>query len=375
MDVEEILAQLVAFESVVGQSNGSIVDWVRTYCEQAGAQVVVLPGPEGDRFNTFVSVGPRDRRGTVFSGHLDVVPAGEPEWKSNPFLLRREGRRLIGRGTTDMKGFVACLLAELPGLAAASLVEPVHFALSYDEEAGCRGVPHLIAALPSLCERPLGAIIGEPSQMRPVLAHKGKAAARLEIIGRTGHSSRPDLGLNAVHAMAKFITQADEYGQMLKSGPQDHAFEPPYSSLQVGVIRGGQAVNIIPDRCVAEIEVRAVSGVEPQALLEPLKTAFFALHNQGYEVHWHDLSSYPALAGKKDNALSCLLAELTGQDPLAAVSFGTEAGLYQQAGIDSIICGPGHIDRAHKPNEFIEIDELHACRQMIQRFAARITVQ
>ena len=372
MNVEEILARLIAFPSVVGTPNGAIVDWIRDYCQAAGAEVTVLPGPEGDRSNLFVTIGPRERRGYIFSGHVDVVPAVEPEWNSDPFVLRRDAGRLYGRGTADMKGFLACALAALPGLAAMNLRQPIHLAFSYDEEAGCRGVPHLLAALPTLCERPLGAIVGEPSRMQPVRAHKGKAAARLEVIGRSGHSSRPDLGLNAVHALAGVITYAVAYAQTFADGPLDDNFEPPYSSLQVGVIAGGQAVNIIPDRCNADVEVRAVPGVSPSTLLEPVKARLFALRDSGFEVEWHELSAYPALALTEDSELTGLLVELTEQEPLTAVSYGTEAGLFQQAGIDAIICGPGDISRAHRPDEYIEISELAACRKMIEELGARL---
>jgi acetylornithine deacetylase len=208
--------------------------------------------------------------------------------------------------------------------------------------------------------------------MHPVRAHKGKAAARLEVIGRSGHSSRPDLGLNAVHAMAGVITQAVAYGQTLVEGPLDPRFEPPYSSLQVGVIAGGQAVNIIPDRCTADIEVRAVPGVSPSSLLEPVKARLFALRDSGFDVTWDELSAYPALASTEGSELTAVLTELTGQEPLAAVSYGTEAGLYQQAGIDAVICGPGDITRAHRPNEYVEIGELAACQKMIVDLGARL---
>ena len=374
MTVEEILAKLIAFPSVVGTSNGAIVDWIADRCRAAGAEVTVLPGPEGGRFNLFASIGPRDRRGCVLSGHMDVVPAGEPEWRSDPFVLRREGDRLYGRGSTDMKGYLACALAALPDLAAKPLARPIHLAFSYDEEAGCRGVPHLLAALPELCARPLGAIVGEPSGMRPVLAHKGKMAARMEVIGRSGHSSRPDLGLNAVHAMAEVITHAVAHSRSLANGPFDDTFAPPYSSLQVGVISGGQSVNIIPDRCTADIEARAVPGVVPASLLEPVKARLLALKASGFEVTWQELSSYPALATASDSALAGLLVQLTGQDPLSAVSYGTEAGLFQQAGIEAIICGPGEIGRAHRPDEFIETGELAACQRMIEALGARLVV-
>lgn len=372
MNAEEILAKLIAFPSVVGTANSAIVDWIREYCQAAAADVSVLPGPEGDRSNLFVTIGPRERRGYVISGHMDVVPAEEPEWDSDPFALRRDGDRLYGRGTTDMKGFLACALAALPNLAAMDLRQPVHLAFSYDEEAGCRGVPHLLAKLPNLCERPLGAIIGEPSRMQPVLAHKGKMAVRLEVIGKSGHSSRPDLGLNAIQAMAGVIADATVYSRSLGDGPLDGNFEPPYSTLQVGVIAGGQSVNIIPDRCTADIEARAVPGVSPAALLEPVKARLLALRDGGFKVIWQEMSSYPALALAKTSGLAALVTELTGQEPLTAVSYGTEAGLFQEASVDAIICGPGDIGRAHRPNEFIETGELAACQKMIAALGAQL---
>ncbi|MCM2394493.1 acetylornithine deacetylase [Rhizobium sp. S95] len=371
MQTTEILERLIAFPSVVGTPNGAIVGWVRDYLESHGARVHVLDGPEGDRANLFATIGPADVPGYVLSGHMDVVPAGEPEWTSDPFRLRAEGSRLFGRGTSDMKGFLAAVLAAVPEIAAAPLARPIHFAFSYDEEAGCRGVPHMLAKLPELCATPAGAIIGEPSNMRAILAHKGKAAARITIGGRSGHSSRPDLGLNAVHAMASILTAAVEEAERLTQGPFDTAFEPSYSSLQVGTISGGQAVNIIPDRCIAELEARAIAGVDPTALLAPVKAAASALSSRGFTVDWVETSSYPALSLAADAPLAALLTELTATPPLAAVSYGTEAGLFQAAGIDAIICGPGDIGRAHKPDEFILIEELQSCRAMIGALAAR----
>lgn len=371
MSAEEILARLVAFPSVVGTPNQAIVDWIASYCRSHGAEVSVLTGPEGDRSNLLATIGPKGR-GYILSGHMDVVPAREDGWTSDPFKLRRDGDKLFGRGTSDMKGFLACALAALPKLAGQELRCPIHLAFSYDEEAGCRGVPHLLAALPGLCEAPLGAIIGEPSRMQAVRAHKGKAASRLEIIGRSGHSSRPDLGLNAIHAMGDLVAQIVAYGRRLEQGPLDPQFEPPCSTLQVGVIQGGQSVNIIPDHCVAEIELRAVPGTDPIALLAPIKNELIALRDAGFEVAWHDLTSYPGLSLAKDSPLVALLADLTRKAVLPAVSYGTEAGLYQQAGIDAIICGPGDIGRAHKPDEYIEVAELAACQELIEALGNRL---
>jgi acetylornithine deacetylase len=252
MEVTECLDRLVAFQSVVGTSNLAIVNWIRAYLEEFGSRVHILPGPERDRANLFATFGPADRPGYILSGHLDVVPAMEAGWTTNPFKLRVDGHRLYGRGPSDMKGFLAAVLAAAPRLAHTDLARPIHVAFSYDDEAGCVGVPHLIARLPELCAAPAGAIIGEPSGLRGILAHKGKAAERLTLHGRAGHSSRPDLGRNAIHAMAAVLSAVVRQADTLAQGSQDRRFEPPYSSLQVGIIRGGHAVNVIPDTCQIE---------------------------------------------------------------------------------------------------------------------------
>jgi acetylornithine deacetylase len=372
MTTEEILARLVSFPSVVGRPNSAIVEWIRSYAEGFGARVTVAPGPEGDRANLFATIGPAGVPGFILSGHMDVVPAAEPGWTTDPFTLRIEGQRLYGRGASDMKGFLACALAALPELAARPLARPIHLAFSYDEEAGCRGVRHLIELLSRLCAKPEGCIVGEPSGMRAIRAHKGKAAVRIEVRGRPGHSSRPDQGLNAIHAMSEILAEAVRAAEALTAGPFDADFTPSYSSLQVGVIRGGQAVNIIPEYCSAEIEARAIAGVPPAALLAPVRAAAARLADRGFEVGWEVLSEYPALSLPAGAPLAALLRDLTGTEPLAAVSFGTEAGLYQAASLAAIICGPGDIARAHRPDEYIETGELAACRRMIAELGARL---
>lgn len=361
----DLLARLVGFPSVVGGPNGAIIGFVADYLRAHGIEPTLVPGPEGDRWNLFATIGDASRPGYVLSGHLDVVPAGEPDWQADPFVLRRDGDRLIGRGACDMKGFVAAALSMVPDLVAMPLSAPVHLALSYDEEAGCRGVPHLLAALPGLCAPPLGAVIGEPSGLVPVLAHKGKAALRLVATGVAGHSSRPDLGANAIHALLPALNAAAAQALALQSGPQDARFAPPWSSLQIGTVKGGQAVNIIPDRAEAQIEARAIQGVDPKAILDPVVAVA-----RGLAVDW--LSSYPALALDPDHPLARLMAGLTGAAPLGAVSYGTEAGLYQEAGIPAIICGPGDIARAHRPEEYLTTDEVqHACA-LIRRLGQRL---
>ncbi|WP_421444804.1 acetylornithine deacetylase [Agrobacterium tumefaciens] len=371
MNAIEILERLVGFPSVVGTANGDVAGWIADYLESHGAKVSLLAGPEGDRTNLFATFGPADRAGYVLSGHMDVVPASEPEWSSDPFTLRAENDRLYGRGTTDMKGFLATVLAAAPAFSRMALKRPVHIAFSYDEEAGCRGVPHLLARLPELCAAPAGAIIGEPSNLQAVRAHKGKAAARITIRGRSGHSSRPDQGVNAIHLMTGIMAKAVETAHELTKGPFEATFEPPYSSLQIGTVKGGQAINIIPDFSAIELEARAISGISPLELLGPVRASVEALAAKGVDIEWTPMSDYPALSLAANAPLVLLLEELTGTPCLAAVSYGTEAGLFQAAGIDAIICGPGDIGRAHKPDEFITTGELSACQSMLETLASR----
>lgn len=358
---QEMLARLVGFDTVVGRPNLSLIEAVADWLDGHGISCRILVGPEGDRANLFATIGDATRPGYILSGHVDVVPAGEPGWHADPFTLRQTGDRLIGRGACDMKGFVAAVLAAAPDLAAMAPATPIHIALSYDEEAGCKGVPHLITRLPELCAAPLSCIVGEPTGLVPVLAHKGKAALRLHAAGVAGHSSRPDLGRNAIHALLPALVAAEAQARELQTrGPRDDRFAPPWSSVQVGTVTGGQALNIIPDRAEAEIEARAISGTDPGSLLAPVLAA---ADKSGVDTEW--LSSYPPLALDAAHPLAALMSEVSGHDATAAVSFGTEAGLYQQAGIAAIICGPGDIARAHRPEEYLTLPELRACHDML----------
>ncbi len=363
----DTLTALVGYDSVVGRPNLSLIEAVADWLEGHGIACRVLIGPEGDRANLFATIGDAERPGYVLSGHVDVVPAEEPEWQADPFTLRHEGERLVGRGACDMKGFVAAVLSAAPDLASLAPAVPIHIALSYDEEAGCRGVPHLIEALPELCAPPLGCIVGEPTGLVPVLAHKGKAALRLCATGRAGHSARPDLGENAIHKLLPVLTAAEAQARALQAeGPRDDRFEPPWSSLQVGTVAGGQALNIIPERAEAQVEARAIAGADPRELLAPVLDA---AERAGVESQW--LSTYPPLALESGDPLAGMMSEVSGHDPVAAVSFGTEAGLFQKAGIPSIICGPGDMARAHRPEEYLTVAELEACHAMILNFARR----
>jgi acetylornithine deacetylase len=374
MSVESILADLVAFPSLPATPNGAIAAYVRDYLAGHGVEARLLAGPEGDRVNLFATVGPRGVPGYVLSGHMDVVSAEGQIWSGDPFRLRAEGERLTGRGAADMKGFLACVLAMVPEFVAAGPSRPVHIAFSYDEEIGCRGVGHLLKRLPELCAPPSGAIIGEPTDMVPVLSHKGKQAIELAIEGVAGHSSNPGLGRNALYPAAEILLFIRELADRLeREGPFDARFTPPHSTVQAGVIRGGTAVNIIPDRAEIGLEVRSIPAQAPQDVTAEVIARLGALAGErGVRVSHRELSSYPALPPSEGSELARLVERLSGRAAVQTVSYGTEAGLFHGAGMPAVICGPGSITRAHKADEFILLSELEDCCRMLRGLAAEV---
>lgn len=379
---EAILADLVAFPSLPGKANDAIVDCITGYLSLPGVRLEVLPGPEGDRSNIFASIGPADRQGYILSGHSDVVATEGQNWTSDPFRLTRQGGRLVARGTSDMKGFVACALAMVPEFLALPLARPIHIAISYDEEIGCRGAGHMIEALPRLCAPPLGCIVGEPSDMRPVLSHKGKHALAISFTGKAGHSSDPGLGVNALYPAAELVTFIrDLAARLAVEGPFDPHFSPPHTTLQAGTFHGGSALNIIAETARVELEARSIPGIAPQdvtALVLQEAQAIIrraTLAGQTLSLTHEELSGYPALPPGANGALAALMTELTGHQPLQSVSYGTEAGLFQAADISAVICGPGSITRAHCADEYILDEELRDCLAMMRGLAIALCRQ
>jgi len=368
---EAILAALVALPCLPGQPNAAMAERITGQLAAMGVPVHRLPGPEGDRVNLFASIGPVDQPGIVLSGHMDVVPATGQAWTSDPFRLTARDGRFYGRGTTDMKGFLACMIAAVPLFQKAALRRPVHLAFSYDEEIGCRGVPHLIAALPRLCARPAGAIIGEPSAMQPVLSHKGKLAIEVALTGRAAHSSDPAAGVNALYAAANLVDGVRQAAETLaRHGTRDARFAPDHSTLVAGVMQAGTAVNIIPDRATLSLEVRTIPGESADRIMDPVLALAEGLVAQGRALSCSvtELARYPALPPEA-TTLAAQLADWTGQPTRQAVSYGTEAGLFHGAGIPSVVCGPGDIARAHRPDEYITPAELQSCMAMLARLA------
>lgn len=377
-DIAAILRDLIAFESVSHRSNLDIVDYIAALLREAGVPHRLIPNQVGDKASILATIGPVDRPGIVLSAHTDVVPVEGQDWSSPPFAATVREGRLYGRGSSDMKGFLATVLAYVPVFVASARTTPVHLAFSYDEEVGCAGAPDLVAAVAALPARPSLCIVGEPTSMRVAHAHKGKLARRVIVHGRGGHSALPHRAANAVEAAAAIACDLAALGAELRATVND-AFDPPWSSVHVGSLHGGGALNLVPDRAVLEFEVRTLPGTNAADLVARIDTilerARRRIREQAVEadVRVEEISAYPGLdteaAGDAVGLTSALAA--SNAAPLT-LAFGTEAGLYAEAGIPTIVCGPGDIARAHKADEWIGLDELAAAGRMMQRLADRL---
>lgn len=380
LSTTDILAALVGFDTTSRNSNLALIGWVRTYLDGHGVPYGISLDATGQKANLHATIGPHAAGGVALSGHVDTVPVDGQAWTTDPFALVRHGGRLQARGATDMKGFVACALAAVPGLLTAGLRRPVHLLLSYDEEVGCLGAQRLVRDLDAGGLRPALCIVGEPTLMQPVLAHKGRLAARVEVRGRSGHSSAPARGVNAVHAAAEAVAWLSaEARRMAAEGPFESGFDPPCSTVHVGVMQGGTSLNMIPGHASFEVEYRGIPATDRDAELDRLRTHAAAVIEPamravdpaaGFTVTV--LNDVPALSLDPSHELAGLVRQLTGSNSTGKVSYGTEAGVFQAAGIPSIVCGPGDIAQAHQPDEWIAKSELAACDGFIQRLAARL---
>ena len=376
-DPAALLATLVAFDTVSARSNLPLIDWAEAYCRGHGAAVERVPDPSGRKAALLVSVGPFETRpGYVLSGHSDVVPTDGQPWSSDPFVLREEGGRLYGRGTSDMKGFLAVCLALLPEMVAAELATPIHLAISYDEEIGCLGVRPLIARMLERVPRPLGCFVGEPTGMDVVVGHKGKAAARLTFRGKASHSALAPQGVNAVEYAARFIEHVRLSAEAIaRDGARDPLYDVPHTTGLSSVVRGGSALNIVPDTCSVEFEYRAIGADDAAALaasaiayatgtLAPLMRA----GDPACGVAVEPLIDYPGLDTDPEAEIVTLAKRLAGRNGHAKVSYGTEGGLFERlGGVPAVVIGPGSIARAHRADEYVTRDELEACAGFVRR--------
>ena len=374
----ELLARLVAFDTTSRESNLSLIEFVREYLNGYGVSCELIYNAQKTKANLFATIGPAEVPGIVLSGHTDVVPVDGQSWTFPPFELSEKEGRLYGRGTADMKGYIACVLALVPELTRNTLRMPVHIALSYDEEVGCLGVRSLLEVLGSKPVKPLLCVIGEPTELKPVLGHKGKVAMRCDVQGLACHSAHAPSGVNAIEYAAQLINELGRLGKALQAEErQDARFDPPFSTVQIGVISGGLALNIVPEHCRFDFEVRSLPVEDPHHVISALHAyaqnellpAMRAVSGQS-DIRLTELSSYPGLDISMQSQAAELIAEFCGSRSFGTVAFGTEGGLFDQSGIPAVVCGPGSMAQGHKPDEFISVEQLDACDRMLGQVLA-----
>jgi acetylornithine deacetylase len=375
-----MLERLIAFDTTSARSNLELIDFIREHLQGLGVASRLTHDDDGTKANLFATLGPSDRAGIVLSGHTDVVPIEGQDWRTEPFKLAVQDGRAFGRGTADMKSFIAACLALAPEFLARGLKVPVHFAFSYDEEVGCIGVRRLLAGLRDLPVLPGLCVVGEPTEMKVIIGHKGKKSVRCRVHGLESHSALANRGVNAVEIAAEIIAFMRAVQRRIReAGPRDPALDPPYTTLHTGVINGGTALNIVPKDCWFEFEIRNIATDDPAELLAEIRryaeTSLLpdmrSVHPQaGFE--WEELNWTAGLDMREEDEATQFVAQISGSNSTGKVAYGTEAGLFQQAGIPTIVCGPGSIEQAHKPDEFIAIDQIVQCEAFLRRLMDRI---
>ncbi|RDJ26969.1 acetylornithine deacetylase [Bosea caraganae] len=369
-----MLARLVAFDTVSHKSNLDLIAFVADYLDGCGVPYHRFPNAEGDKAALFATIGPSDRGGVVLSGHTDVVPVAGQNWSRDPFTLHVADGKAFGRGAVDMKGFVALALALVPDFLAANLKTPIHLFLSYDEEVSCLGVIDGIAAMGHELPRPRAVIVGEPTSLDVTDAHKGIRTFNTVVTGFAAHSSKPQLGASAVHAGALLAAELDRMAVEFE-GRRDASgrFDPPYDTVHVGKLHGGIARNILADRCEIAWEVRSLPGSDPDEV--PRRFAAYAetvlarmrLTAPSSTIETAMTSDVPGLAPDPGSEAEALAMRLAGRNSTIAVAYATEAGHFQRAGLPTIVCGPGSIDQAHQPDEYITLEQIAAGEGFMRR--------
>ena len=371
---KDILARLVAFDTTSAKSNLPCAHWVRDYLASHGVESTLIPSHDGQWASVFATIGPVADGGIGLSGHMDVVPVTGQPWDTDPFTMVEKDGRLYGRGTCDMKGYLACVLATVPELKRRRLATPIHVVFSYDEEVGCTGVRPMIDEFGKSLPKPAIVFVGEPSLMSVVDAHKGGFRYRTEITGKDAHSSKPQLGVGAIMVAGELIAELKRLEGRLTQRFSNMRFDPPYPSVTVSMIEGGIAHNIIPPKCSFFWGVRAMPGcdareimAEFQAYAETKLVPEMRKVSPACKIETALMGELPTFDATTDPKATSLALKLAGQNETYAVPYGTEAGLFQRAGCSSVICGPGSIDQAHQPNEFVAISELERCLAFLGR--------
>ena len=376
----DYLHRLVAFPTVSRDSNLDLIAFARQELEAAGAACALVESEDGRKANLFATIGPAERPGVVLSGHTDVVPVDGQDWSSDPFTLRSSGGRLYGRGSADMKGFIACALSLVGRARGRDLVAPLHIALSYDEEVGCLGVRRLIAMMKGLSTRPRFCIVGEPTSLQVVTAHKGKVGMRVACRGLEAHSSLAPLTVNAVHLACDLIGEIRQIQtDVARSAHRDGDYEVPYTTLHAGNIAGGDVINIVPNHCRFDYEIRYIPEDDPHAIVRRIEDGARRIVSEarkvfkGADITFSPTTGYPAMNTCPDSEVVSFVTSLTGGNSTGKISFGTEGGLFeQQLGLATVVCGPGSIAVAHKPDEYIEESQMASCDAFLSRLLDRL---
>nr|WP_300983698.1 acetylornithine deacetylase [Roseicyclus sp.] len=375
-----LLADLIAYPTVSADSNLALIDHLAGRLEHAGAKVEVSHDTTGHKANLFATIGPEADGGIVLSGHSDVVPVTGQDWSSDPFAMVERKGRLYGRGTCDMKGFIAAAVAMAPHLGAAVRNRPLHFAFTYDEEIGCFGARALAEGLQARRLRPSVAIVGEPTSMRIIEGHKGCYEYSTHFTGLEGHGSAPDLGVNAVEYAVRYVARLLDLKEALKArAPANGRFDPPWTTINTGALVGGHAHNVIAGRARVDWEMRPVQPGDAEFVKDDLHrycthTLLPAMRAVAPEaaIVLETIGEVDGLIPMDANEARDLVAELTGANGANVVPFGTEAGIFQNLGMSVVICGPGSITQAHKPDEYLALDQLAECLTMLDRLGAKL---
>lgn len=370
-DIKHWLSQLVSFDTTSRESNLALIETIKQYLQTLGIESTLIFNEERTKANLYARLGPDGDGGVMLSGHTDVVPVDGQNWSHPPFQLTEHNGKCYGRGSADMKGFLACVLASVPAFQKTSLRMPLYLAFSYDEEIGCLGVRSLIDHINASPEKPAMCIIGEPTNMQPIYGHKGKVAMRCNVKGHACHSAYAPEGVNAIEYAAKLINKLTDLAEPLKT-QLDSRFDPPYSTLQTGIIKGGAALNIVPESCYFDIEMRYLPASDANNTFNALQD--YAKHtlqplmqavNDQTNIQFHSLAQYPPLLTDPQSEFAQWLTNWAGNKEYGTVAFGTEGGLFDEAGVATLVCGPGSMDQGHKPDEFVSIEQLTHCNVML----------
>jgi acetylornithine deacetylase len=376
-----LIRDLIAFPTVSRDPNRDLLLYVESYLAWHGITADILWAPGGEKGNLWATIGPPGQRGVILSGHSDVVPVDGQAWSSDPFAMREAGGKLYGRGSCDMKGFIGIVLAAVPEMLRRKLVAPVHIAISFDEELGCLGVRSLVERIAGMAVKPALCIVGEPTLMQVIIGHKGGRSYRARITGRPAHSSLAPKAVSAIEAGAELVMFLKGIARdWAKNGPFDGEFDITHSTLSTGMIDGGTAINIVPEHCNVTFEFRHLASVDAEAVSqrimrfasETLLPGMRAIAPEAGIV-FEPLYEYPGLDIAAEHPAVTFVKQLVGRNDHAKVAYGTEAGLFQgKAGVASLVCGPGSIGEAHKPDEFLALSEVEACQRMILRLLDRL---